>query len=118
MNQVILRDEPRARATRIQSKRYEAFQISEFGRTYPKPIDPAETLQDALNAAVVTCIHKDNLVIKEIDDQRGEVKLHIYAVKRKSTPNYVYRDHEYHREHRLYPELLCVVDGNMIGIAA
>jgi len=104
--------------------RPQVYSTSEFrgfrvvdDRTYPlkslllEGSKVPSTLADAVEAAKVWLFHKDTLVIRETDTITGAVKLHLFAIKRQSTPTYVYRDHVQHRVHRLYAAPICVVSG-------
>ena len=97
------------------AKTFTAFRIPEGGKTYPIKIEASSGwLSDALNAAVVRCFHKDTLAVREVCEDTGSDKLYLYSIKRKSRPNYVYRDYEYHREHDLYPQPVCVIDAGVL----
>jgi len=107
--------------------RYEGFIVSvDTGRTYPlrldrevshtrelerqeRPCAPPATLKEAVGAALRNHVlnHKDKLVIKATDEATGKATLHLYAVRRKSAPDYVWRNHVQVREHRLYVEPIC-----------
>jgi hypothetical protein len=97
-----------ARPARYSAIRYNAYRIVD-GRTYPLDMAPVTSLDEALTAAKLRCFHKDHLLIKATDEDTAETRLHIYAIKKKSQPTYVYRDFAYHREHTLYSEPVCVV---------
>jgi len=102
-------------AVRYSAKRYEAFRVSDGKRTSALYLncEPA-SLQEALNAAMIRCFHKDFLVINETDEANGEMTLHTYAIKRKSRPTYVYRDYVTTRVHDLYAEQLFAFDGEAV----
>jgi len=78
------------------------------GRRYDAPAFPIalgdpETLQDALNAAVLAGgFHKDHIVIYEIDAGRNETTAHIYAVRQESQASYGGK-HGLDRYHKHYP---------------
>lgn len=101
--------------------RYEAFRVTDIGFKQPEwrtlalalPTLP-DTVAEALNAGMVCCFHKDMLVIKEADELSGDATLYLYAIKRKSRPDYFYRDFVTHREHRLYADPICSIDGNLL----
>jgi hypothetical protein len=121
---------PAARPGLYRPTRYEAFHIShDTNRTYPVRLDvvvsytrdlqrrevpcPAPaTLQEAIDRALATSAfnHKDKLAIKATDATTSKITLHLYAVKRKSAPDYVWRDHVQYREHRLYVDPVCALD--------
>lgn len=105
------------RAVAYSAKEYAAFRVCELGdghRTYPMGPVAATTLPDALNETMVLCTHKEMLVIRETGD--GQVLLHLYSIKRRSAPDYTFRDHAYHREHRLYAAHVCTIDGGVIAL--
>lgn len=101
-------DEPRA--VRYSAVSFEAFQIAENGRTYPVDGITASTVADAVSQAVTLrgFSHKQHLLIRE-SGERGS-KLHIFAIKKKSAPRYVHKDHVTRREHDLYAAPVCVID--------
>ena len=104
----------RKTATRFALASYAAFKVSDLGRTYPVQMHcEPESLRDALNAAVVNCAHKETLLIRETDE--AGVRLHLYAIKRRSAPDYVRTGHEVERVHRLYAEAICVIDGAVLS---
>jgi hypothetical protein len=98
-------------------KTYKAFRVTESNRTHPHRIvgTPA-TLDEALNAALTgpsSLYHKDKLVIRE--SEAGKVTLHVFAIKRKSKPDYVREGFETRRVQRLYAEPVCSIDGEILG---
>jgi hypothetical protein len=54
----------------------------------------------------------DPLVLQEIGE-RG-VKLHLFAIRRRSQPRYVHKDHVSRRVHDLYPEPVCTLDADLL----
>lgn len=126
-------------ATPYSVRRYVAFTVCEVGELYldrngERTIYPPNTytmnedarakvaaatsLKDALAAALMfgSVGHKDSLVISETDD-RG-FRLHVYRIKRKSTPRYTWKDNArgYERSHDLYADPVCVIDGGVLGL--
>lgn len=91
---------------------YYLYRVS-GGRTYPMIVD-CNTLQEAVDGGKVRCQHKDNLLIREVEG--GRVKCHLYTIKRKSQPRYVYRDYQTTRVHDLYADHVCTFDGNLAGL--
>lgn len=103
-----------ARATPFRAKTFAAFRITDNpARTRPVQItgDPA-TLDQARDGALGTFIHGEKLLIRETED--GRVTLHLYAIKRKSAPEYVWVGHEQKRVNRLYAEKVCEIDGRVL----
>lgn len=100
---------------------FAAFQVSNIGanasawRTYDVGELAAATLPDALNEALTRKLfdHKDHLLIRETGE-RG-VKLHLYAIKQKSRPRYVLKDHVTRAVRDLYPAHLCTIDGGIFA---
>lgn len=105
------------RTARYSPKRYEAFVIVD-GRTYPRTYPTAPTsLEEARDrAAMMFGNHKDKLLIRETDEATGDVKLHLYAI-RKRAPSWVHPSGEFmpRRVEDLYPDPLCVIDGSVLG---
>jgi hypothetical protein len=88
------------------------------GRTYDYGRLDAETLDGALTAALSlpqVVAHKETLVIQEISEKG--VRLHVYSVKRKSTPRYVHENHVTRAVHDLYAAPVCSIDGNLLRAA-
>lgn len=87
------------------------------GRTYDYGRLDATTLEDALTEALSGKVidHKEHLVIQEISE-RG-IRLHVFAVKKKSTPRYVHRDHVTRAVRDLYADPICTLDGALLRAA-
>ena len=102
------------RAVRFSPVCFYAYRITESGRTYPLIVD-CSTLQEAIDGAKVQCQHKDHLLIREVSDQAD--KHHLFAIKRKSAPRYVYKDYQTTRVHDLYAAPVCSFDGRIIAAA-
>ena len=65
--------------------RFEAFRVCPSGRTLPIAIDTApESVGEAVMRAQYACEHKDGLLIRETDDERGTQHLHVYAIRKKA----------------------------------
>ncbi|HYI43700.1 MAG TPA: hypothetical protein VD768_08780 [Sphingomicrobium sp.] len=112
---------------------FEAFRIS--GRhTCPMGAVDATSLSDALAAVLIGEVsipqlieHKEHILIRETDrsaehipERLGggtQVRLHLFAVRRKSTPRYVYENHATHRVHDLYAEPVCAIDAGALDAA-
>jgi hypothetical protein len=109
-NQPAVVDEPRA--VRFSPLCFYAYRVTEKGTTLPLIVD-CSTLDEALNGAMVHCFHKEHLLIREVADAR--TRNHLYAIKKRSAPTYIYRDHEYHRQDRLYAAPVCVIEGDMLA---
>lgn len=91
---------------------YYPFRICESGRTFPLIVD-CSSLEEAVNGGMVQCFHKDHLLIREAGE--GKDTLHLYAIKRKSQPRYVYKNHGYDRVHDLYAAPVCTIDAAMLN---
>lgn len=67
-----------AAARRVPYQRFE---------TYPIGIPACESLNEASEVAVaVACDHKDGLLIQEFDSKLGHHVLHVFTIKRQSSP--------------------------------
>lgn len=108
---------------------YAAFRISEvvpgqWDRVSPLGEIDADTLEEALAKALAGdrpstsgLFHKDRLVIRE-EQEDGEASLHLYVIRQKSVPRYVYDSlGRERREFDLYPEKVCVVPNEVLAIA-
>jgi len=105
------------------AKAYAAFRIDDpYPNGFvpePKPFlfaDEPATLDEALAIVVPKCAHKSKLAIRETDADTGRTLVHLYTIRQRSTPEY-YRDSRgiEQRSHRLYPELLAVIDGAVLS---
>lgn len=77
-------------------------------------IGEPESLQAAVQAAQGRCFHRDHLAIHETDEA-GNVRVHVYAIKRKSAPSYEHdRNHIPRRVHTLYAVEVCVLGGEVL----
>lgn len=103
--------------------RFDAFRIADMGkgnpqRTYKVDIEGylLPTVEAARDAALLgqAFAHKDHLIIRETGE-RG-VKLHVFAIKRKSTPTYVWEGHVQKRVNRLYADPVCTIDGGVLAL--
>jgi hypothetical protein len=114
------------RAHRFSPKLFLAFRLVESRngftgatgwKSYPVPLgDPPATLDEAMTAATANCLaHKDRLAIRETDQLTGATVLHLYAVKQKSAPRYVWKDHRQQAVRDLYLEPICSVPGEVLG---
>jgi hypothetical protein len=103
---------------------YYPYRVTEMGNTYPLIVD-CGSLKEAVERGKVHCFHKDHLLVREVDNSGDhiperlgggtKVRLHLYAIKRKSAPRYVYRGHVQERVHDLYAAPVCVVDASMFA---
>jgi hypothetical protein len=106
-----LAEEQGARAVPFSARCFYPYRVAENGRTLPLVVS-CSTLEEAVEGAKVYCIHKEHLLIREIGE--GVDRLHIYAIKRKSAPRYVYKDYQTHRQHDLYAAPMCVIDAGIL----
>lgn len=116
MNAISQNVEPRAQ--RFATTTFTAFKLVDDlkGRCYPIQFEASPAmLEEAVNAGLLRCHHKDKLVVRETNELTGETRLHIYAVKKKSAPTRVYRDYAYHNVHSLYVEPVCVVPAEVLA---
>ena len=104
--------EPRAMPFNTDARCFYPYRVVENGRTYPLIVDCA-SLEEAVERGKVECFHKEHLLIREVG--AGKERLHLYAIKKRSAPTYVYRDHDYRRQDRLYAAPVCVIDGAMLA---
>jgi hypothetical protein len=103
------------RAVRYTETTYSAFQVGgDVERTYTHGEMLSCTLDEAVTEALTRKLfdHKDHLLIRE-EGPKG-VKLHLYAIKRKSQARYVHQDHVTRRVHDLYPAHVCTIDGAVL----
>ena len=101
---------------------FEAFRVTNIGdakrpkwRTYTLPPIEADSLDEALADALCggqAVYHKDQIIIRETGEQGA--KLHLYAIKRKSSPTYLWEDHTQKRVNRLYADPVCTIDGGIL----
>lgn len=124
MSRAALATEVLPAALPYSATRFDAFRIVEPGSGFPGAPPPrttyslgeipATTLDEALNAVLAKCLlmHKDHLAIRETTD-RGQ-RVHLFAIRKKSGPTYVYVDHVQKRVERLYAAPLCVMDGGLV----
>lgn len=99
------------------TRTFAAFRVTESNRTYPVTLHTTPgSLEAALNEALTRTLlcHKETLILRETDED-GAVSLHLYAIKRRSRPDYVHENHVTRAVHRLYAEKLAVVDGAVLG---
>jgi hypothetical protein len=111
---------PAARATRYTGKSFAAFRVTNDGkRTYPHPFaGEPETIDQARDLALTgpkLIAHKDCLLIRETDEASGATVLHLFAIKKKSTPDYVRDGFTTRAVHRLYAEKICEIDGSALA---
>lgn len=106
-----------ARLERYHPAALTAFRISEDGRTGRLALPPtAVDVAAALAAALPACLFKEKLAIRETDEETGEVKIHLYAVRRKA-PQWVHPAGEVlpRRVHDHYADPICVIPGEVLG---
>lgn len=101
---------PEPRAARFTATTFAAFRISE-GRTYSLGQVAGKSVDEALNGTLASKFadHKDHLLIRETGEKG--VRLHLFAVRRKSQPTYVWEGHVQKRVHRLYADPVVMIDG-------
>jgi hypothetical protein len=114
-----------ARPTPYTGKTFAAFKLSDIGangpkwRTSPIPLDGYFASLDQTRDAALTGRnqpgHKDCLLIRETDDATGATVLHLFAIKKKSTPDYVRDGFTTRAVHRLYAEKICEIDGSALA---
>lgn len=102
-------------AVRFSPVCFYVYRVTEAGRTYPLVVD-CSTVDEAVNGGQLHCFHKDHLLIREVGE--GVNRFHLYAIKKRSAPTYVYRDYQHHRQDRLYAAPVCVIDGAIFAGAA
>lgn len=117
------------RAIPYAARRFEAFRISAGGgdhsfsprgfRTCKGTEVDGATLDEALASALTKMAldHKDHLVIRETGRHSVKLRadeplewLHVFAVKRRSDPRYVWEGHVQKRVHNLYPAHVVTID--------
>lgn len=113
------------RPLRYAATTFEAYSVSERHKPAFNPDLPwqrtvklgeinAATVDEAVNAALAShaLLHKEHLVIRE-EGPRG-VRIHLFAIKRRSAARFVWQDHRQVRVHDLYAELVCEIDGGVL----
>jgi hypothetical protein len=110
MNRLSALAEPRA--VPFQAVTFYPYRVTESGRTYPLIVS-CNSLKEAVEGAKVSCQHKEHLLIKEVGPT-GQ-RLHLFAIRRKSNPRYVWQGHEQKRVHDLYAAEVCSFDGGVVG---
>lgn len=105
------------RAERFSTKTFAAFRLDPDRPGSAGPILPlaAETLEEAVNDAKTRCSHKEVLAIREADQLAGETRVHLFAIKQKSRPTYVWEGHRQVAVRELYPEPICVVPAEVLA---
>lgn len=104
------------RVVRFRTSEFHGFRVCDNGRTYELGRLDADSLEDALTAALTgrqVLNHKEHVCIRETG-QDG-VKLHLFAVKRRSAPRYVHKNHVTRAVHDLYAAPVCSFDGGIVG---
>ena len=69
-----------ARPRPYVAKTYAAFRLSN-GRTDRLTVEDAASLQAAVKAAQGLCLHKEQLMIREKDEETGAVTLHLFQIR-------------------------------------
>ncbi len=110
-----------ATATRPQTfarETFETFAISEstLNPGALLPLDDAEDLASAVEAAALRVPHKGKFMVRHTNVLTGAVVLRFYAVKRKSVPDYRYHDFQTRAVRDTYADPLFDVDG--VALAA
>jgi hypothetical protein len=105
-------EEGSVRAVPFSDRCFYVYRVVENGRTYPLVVD-CSSLEEAVEGGKVHCFHKEQLVVREVAS--GTDRLHIYAIKKRSAPTYVYRNHDYQRQDRLFAAPVCVIDMRMLA---
>jgi hypothetical protein len=105
------------RTVRFTPKLFAAFRLDPQlpGRVFRIAPFSAADLDEALNDAKTRCSHKETLVIRETDQLSGETRLHLYAVKQKSRPTYVWEGHRQVAVRDLYLEPVCTLPAEVLS---
>lgn len=103
------------RAVPFSAVTFAAFKVSETGRTYPLGDIDVGSLKNALNVALGSFAlhHKEHLLLRETSDEG--VKVHLFAIRKKSAARYVHRDHVTRAVHDLYAAPVCSFDVGVVG---
>lgn len=110
MNAVAPIAEPRA--VRFNATCFYPYRVTESGKTYPLVVDCA-SLKEAVEGAKVRCLHKEHLLIKEAGP--NGVRLHLFAIRKKAAPRYVWEGHVQKRVQDLYAAPVCSFDAGVIS---
>lgn len=102
---------------RFSAKSFAAFRLDPERPGRAGPILPlaAQTLEEAVNDAKTRCIHKEVLAIREADELTGETRVHLFEVKQKSRPTYVWQGHRQVAVRELYVEPVCVLPAEVLA---
>ena len=104
------------RAVHFSLKSFEAFRVTDR-HTTPLGMIDAATVDEALNEALTRqhVDHKEHLAIRETGESGS--RLHLFAIKRKSSPAYVWdaRQQRTVAQHRLYAAPVCVMDERVLA---
>lgn len=114
MNAVTLRADLRAQP--FAAETFEAFHLFESGEL--RLMNSFPTFDDALQMATVSTLHKGKFAIRRTDTLTGAALLHLYVVKQKSKPTYVYQDYQTTRVNQLYAEHLLDLKLDALGSVA
>jgi hypothetical protein len=99
------------RAVPFSDRRFYVYRVVD-GRTYPLVVD-CRSLEEAVEGGKVRCFHKEQLVVREVAS--GTDRIHVFQIKKRSAPTYVYRNHDYQRQDRLFAAPVCVIDMRMLA---
>jgi hypothetical protein len=104
------------KAVAFNTTTFDAFKASEgMDRTYKLGRLDAVDLREALNETLTrfSLYHKDTLIVRETGEKG--TRLRIFAIRKKSTPRYVHKDHVTRAVHDLYADPVCVIDGDVLA---
>lgn len=96
-----------SRPERMVDETFEAFRLLRDGEMRFEHTKP--TLEECRDLAALGTPHKQQFAVKHTDLRSGAVTLHVYQVKQKSTPRWVYVDHVPQRAYDRYAEEVSVV---------
>ena len=108
---ILTPQEGRAVPFNADARTFYVYRVCE-GRTYPLVVD-CLSLEEAIEGGKVRCFHKDQLLIREVGG--GLDRLHVYSIKQKAQPKYVYRDYGYDRVNELYAAPVCTIDMRVLA---
>lgn len=98
-----------------QAVQFEAFRVS-GGQTARLSLGAVATLDEAVRSAAPACLFKEQLVIRERDEETGGTRLHIFTIRRKA-PTWLTLPGEHlpTRTQQQFADLVCSVDEGVLS---
>lgn len=105
---------PAIRPAPYLAARFDAFRVS-GDQTARLSIGEPASLSGAVETAQHTCLHREQLLIRETGED-GAVKLHVFTIRKKA-PRWVHQPGEImpRRVEDHYADPICVIPGELLG---